>query len=123
MAECECRKVSRRGFISMLGAGLVVAAAPALIAESTFTPTATFYSGLIEASNELLGSGNSLLSAQMITRDALRVLHQQSSFLASIHRNYDRTFAPAVLSDFNGRVVEPAIAQPRVRLPDRRTQG
>ena len=36
---------------------------------------------------------NNLLTPQMITREALRILHQKLNFVGSINRQYDERFA------------------------------
>ena len=36
---------------------------------------------------------NSILTPQIITREALRILHAQSNFLTKINRQYDSRFA------------------------------
>lgn len=36
---------------------------------------------------------NTLLTPDMITREALRILHQKLSFIGNIHRGYDKSFA------------------------------
>ena len=42
-----------------------------------------------------MATANSLLTPQMITREALRILHQKLNFVGSITREYDDSFAKA----------------------------
>jgi len=55
---------------------------------------------------------NTLLTADMITREALRILHQKAVFLGSINRAYDDSFAK------NGAKIGDAL---RIRLPNQYT--
>ena len=40
---------------------------------------------------------NSILTPQIITREALRILHAESNFLTKINRQYDSRFAVLLL--------------------------
>ena len=66
----------------MLGAGLIVAASPAIVTNA-LTPT---YEEFVEAAAAI--NNNSLLSVEMITREALRVLHRNYKFMNAIDRDY-----------------------------------
>ena len=55
---------------------------------------------------------NTLLTSDIITREALRVLHQKLRFVGSINRQYDDRFDEGVL-----RVVTPEAAVAAKRTP------
>ena len=55
---------------------------------------------------------NTLLTPDQITREALRILHQESTFLSTIHRDYDSSFAKK-----GGKIGETL----RIRLPNQYT--
>lgn len=57
-------------------------------------------------------ANNTLLHPDQITREALRILHQESTFLSTIHRDYDSSFAKK-----GGKIGETL----RIRLPNQYT--
>lgn len=79
--------MNRRGFLRSALAVSVAAALPVLP-----TPLLDLDPrGVAGAVDELLG--NSLLSSDMIAREALRVLHNTTTFISTVNREYDPVFA------------------------------
>jgi hypothetical protein len=89
---------------SFLGSILALAAAPAIVrADSLMRVIPRETSLLIEDLPGIVGgfeSGiaqNTILTPTMITREALRVLHQKLSFVNSVNTRYDTSWNSAVV--------------------------
>lgn len=81
--------MNRRGFLlGMLAAG----AAPAIVKASNLMPVfARAESGLIVPA--AIASGNTLITIDMIIKEALRLAHQNESFIGTLNRQFDERFA------------------------------
>lgn len=82
--------MNRRGFLSLFGAAAVTAAIPLGVADELWTPSKTIFLPPIGG----WARGNSFLTTDMISREALRVMHQHMRFVTSINRRYDDSFVP-----------------------------
>lgn len=84
--------MNRRGF---LGAILAAAAAPAFIRSGILMPVRAVS---IPTAEEVISvvAGNQLLTIEMITREALRVLHKNMAFVASTNRAFDHAFGDKI---------------------------
>lgn len=88
-ADRAVHGMNRRGF---LGAILAAGAAPAIIrAESLMRVTGI----IVPTTAEVVTYGNSLLSIEMITAEALRVLEKNLKFAHAVNRSYNDQFTRA----------------------------
>ena len=82
--------MDRRGFLRGI---LAAAAAPAIVrigslmpVKSIFVPTTEEVLAFTGATS--IGGGNTLLSIDLITREALRILYSNMDFLTQVNREY-----------------------------------
>jgi hypothetical protein len=103
--------VSRRGFLTGLIAAPVVAALPEI--PELWAPTKTIF--LPPAGGWV--RGNQLLTIDMITREALRILGQNLEFIATVNRQW----SPAQLDAMRGSdrlVISMAQSYRGIHVPD-----
>jgi hypothetical protein len=81
--------LSRRGF---LGAILAAGAAPAIVKAANIMPVFVRREGGGLIVPETVVTGNTLITIDQITREALRILHKQTLFIKSVNRDYERGF-------------------------------
>lgn len=83
--------MNRRGF---LGAILEAGVAPAVVKASSlmplWLPRANPYEVIVT-----VGGGNTLLTIEMITREALRILHKNMAFMESLNSSFYDEFKTA----------------------------
>ena len=83
--------MNRRNFLASI---LALSAAPAIVRAQSLMRI----SGIIIPDTETVAAiagGNSLLTIDMITREALRILHTKMQFLNTMNRDFDESFTSA----------------------------
>jgi hypothetical protein len=100
--------MNRRGFLSLLDVATSAAVIPSGLVEELWTPSKAFF--LPPAGG--WARGNLLLTPELITREALRVLHKNMQFDALVARRYDGSFARMTNAIKVGDTV-------RIRIPSR----
>lgn len=95
--------MNRRGFISLLGGAAIAPLLPEIWqpTKKIFLPPAGGWA-----------RGNSLLSVDVIVKEALRVLHQEMQIMPHVSRQYDDAFASKLPAMKVGDTV-------RIRIPTR----
>ena len=84
--------ISRRGF---LGSILAAAAAPAIVRASSLMKIASpvllpTFEETLAITGAVSGGGNTLLTIDMITKEALRILHKNIAFVSMMNNQYAR---------------------------------
>ena len=82
--------MQRRGFLkAILAAGV----APAFVGSGILMPVKALVMPTDEEVLDVVaGQGNTLLTIGMITREAMRILHENRSFVGTINRQFDEAF-------------------------------
>lgn len=75
---------------------LATATAPAIIRSGILMPIRNVVMPTVEEEIAVLGGGNTLLTIEMITREALRILNKQMVFAASTNRAFDVAFGDTI---------------------------
>ncbi len=84
--------MDRRGF---LGAILAAAASPAIVKAASLMPIWTrAESGLYVVAEDVVAGSNTLLTIDMITQEALRLLNANLFFMRKVNSEYDDTYTP-----------------------------
>ena len=83
--------MNRRGFLRGMAGILAAGAAPAILPSGIIMPIRTLISPTL--TQVLDFGGNRLLTIDMITKEALRILNGQLCVAWSVNRQFDATFA------------------------------
>ena len=84
--------MERRGFLkSMLALGV----APAVITSGVLMPVRAIALPTDAEVLAVAGGGNTLLTPELITREALRILNENISFMSTVNRQFDEAFSPS----------------------------
>ncbi len=76
--------MNRRGFLSAI---LAAGVAPAFVGSSVLMPVRSLVLPTVE--EVVAVSGNTLLTIDMITREALRIFEETGAFMRSMNRQYE----------------------------------
>jgi hypothetical protein len=82
--------MNRRGFFAAIAGAIAGAAAAPALAQAEAKIGATLY--VRKPARFVVSSGNRLLSTQVITREALKVLAANLQFARTVNRDYDQYF-------------------------------